>query len=270
MSYPDVSTNFGVERKSTEESVVNYDVIRRYDQGMLEFLVMWSPKKGADGVFKEQAVPITFASPRRVFQDDEDRLTNSTWVGDFDPTQVEQLVYPSLALTRMDATFDAARWNYAEWRKLSYSSDLNMVSVAGAPLPYTFIYQVDFWTKTYHDLNLLQEQYIRKFPRPTWWIDVQLPPPWGTQSIHIQHQNMFSNASILEVGEQQRDLRGVATINLFGWIPLPLRWVRTVQKLSYSIIEESSQEILETYETEYASKQEYWDTGEKEQVLEWK
>jgi hypothetical protein len=62
----------------------------------------------------------------------------------------------------------------------------------------------------------------------------------------------------------------VATVNVFGWIPLPTSWAKTIQKFSYELIEESSQEILEVLETEWADKQEYWATGEKEQVLQWK
>jgi hypothetical protein len=81
---------------------------------------------------------------------------------------------------------------------------------------------------------------------------------------------VFSNTSILEGGEQQRELRGVATVNVFGWIPLPSRWVRTVQKFSIDMIDEFSGDILEAYETELADKQEFWETGDKEQVLTWK
>jgi hypothetical protein len=86
----------------------------------------------------------------------------------------------------------------------------------------------------------------------------------------MQPNAAFSNNSTLEGGEINRELRGVASVNVFGWIPLPTRWVRTVQKLSIEMIEESSQEILEVYETEYASKADFWDTGDKEQVLVWK
>jgi len=264
----------------SRERVENYDVIYRHDHAILNGFDFWMPYTDDElsdtYKMREQLVPMVFATPRREFsendfhEDDATRYTAMEWEGDFYPTQLERIVYPSVAVTRVDISFDQVRYHYGRWRQLAYSDDLNLLLGANFPLPYNFTYQFDFWCLNQAHLNIFMEQWARKFPRPTHWVDVQYPPPWGTQTVHIQGTPTFANTSVLEGGEEQRQLRGVATLNVFGWIPLPASWVRTVQKFSFDLIEESSQEILETLETEWADKQEYWATGEKEQVLQWK
>lgn len=270
----------GQIREVSRERVENYDVIYRHDHALMNAFQFWMPYEDEDISdtyrLKEQLVPMVFATPRREFsendfnEDDNTRYTAMEWEGSFAPTQLERIVYPSVAITRLDISFDQVRYHYARWRKLAYSDDLNTVLGANFPLPYNFTYQFDFWCLEQAHLNMFMEQWARKFPRPTHWIDVQYPPPWGEQTVHIQGTPAFANTSILEGGEEQRQLRGVATVSAFGWIPLPSSWVRTIQKFSFDLIEEQSQVILETYETELASKQIYWETGDKEQVLEWK
>lgn len=269
--------NFQEFQEGSYERVENYDVIRRHDHAVLNYFTFWLPfRDKTTQRIMDKMIPMVFATPRREYSErdfynrDDSTNTAQEWEGDFPPTQLERIVYPSVACTRMDITFDPGRFTVAPWRKLLYSNDLNLVLQSQFPLPYTFSYQFDFWVLFQSELNSMMEQWARKFPRPTWWVDVQYPPPWGTQTVHMQHNGVFSNTSVLETGEEQRALRGVGTINVHGWIPLPTSWVRTIQKLSIEVIEESSQAILETYETELASKQDFWDTGEAWQTLEWK
>jgi hypothetical protein len=267
----------GETRPISNERVENYDVIFRHDHALMNYFTFWMPfRDKTTKNMREQLVPMVFATPRREWSEndfnanDEERYTAMTWEGEFEPTQLERIGYPSIAVTRLDISFDQVRWTYAPWRRLLYSNDLNLIMESNFPLPYNFSYQFDFWVLEQGHLNIMMEQWARKFPRPTHWLDVQYPPPWGVQTVHMQGTPVFSNTSILEGGEQQRELRGVATVNVFGWIPLPPRWVRTVQKVSLDMIDDFSQEILETYETERASKQKFWETGDKEQVLVWK
>lgn len=262
----------------SRERVENYDVIYRHDHAIMNAFKFWAPYENlTTGRLMEKLIPMVFATPRREFSEndyhegDETRYTAMEWEGsEFEPTAHERIVYPAIAVTRLDITFDPVRFTYAPCRKILYSNDLNLVLGANVPLPYNFQYQFDFWMEEQAHLNMFMEQWARKFPRPTYWVDVQYPPPWGTQTVHIQPTQTFSNASTLEGGEQNREIRGVASLNAFGWIPLPTRWVRTIQKLTIDVIEESSQEILAAYETELASKKLFWETGDKEQVLVWK
>jgi len=267
----------GQTRPVARERVENYDVIFRHDHALMNYFQFWTTfRDKTTDTLHEQLVPSVFASPRREWsendftEDDNTRYTAMAWEGDFYPTQLERIGYPSIAITRLDISFDQVRWTYAPWRRLLYSNDLNLIMEANFPLPYNFSYQFDFWVLEQAHLNMMMEQWARKFPRPTHYLDVQFPPPWGVQGVHMQGTPVFSNTSILEGGEQQRELRGVATVNVMGWIPLPSRWVRTIQKISVDVIDESSQDILAAYETELASKQLYWETGDKEQVLTWK
>jgi hypothetical protein len=271
------SDKFNITQAVFRERVENYDVIRRQDHAIMNYFKFWMPYEDLEtGRLMEKLVPMVFATPRREFTEndfnetDETTYTATEWEGTFEPTSHERIVYPSIAVTRLDASFDQVRFTYAPWRKLIYSSDLNLVLESNFPLPYNFTYQFDFWVEEQAHLNSFMEQWARKFARPTWWVDVEYPPPWGTQSIHMQSTGAFANASTLEGGEQNRELRGVASVNVFGWIPLPTRWVRTVQKITIDLIEQSSEEILETYETEWASKADFWETGDQEQVLVWK
>jgi hypothetical protein len=272
--------HFPITREVSRERVENYDVIYRHDHAIMNAFEFWMPYED-DAIsdtykLKEKLVPMVFATPRREYaendfnEDDDTRYTAMEWEGDFYPTQLERIVNPSVAVTRLDISFDQVRYHYAAWRKLVYSDDLNVALEANFPLPYNFSYQFDFWTLQQAHLNIFMEQWARKFPRPTHWVDVQYPPPWGTQTVHTQGSPPFANTSTFEGGEEQRQLRGVATVNVFGWIPLPASWKRTIQKFSFDMIEEQSQEILAVYETELANKQLYWETGDKEQVLQWK
>jgi hypothetical protein len=268
--------HFPVERTVERERVENYDVIYRHDHAVMNYFQFWVPFTNPEGILKEKLVPSVFATPRREFTErdlnemDDESYTATKFEGSFQPTQLERIVYPSIAITRLDISFDQVRFTYAPWRKLLYSNDLNLALEANFPLPYNFTYQFDFWCLEQAHLNIFMEQYARLFPRPTHWIDVQYPPPWGTQGVHMQSGGSFGNTSVFEGGEQQREIRGVATVNVFGWIPLPTRWVRTIQKISIEVIEQESEAILAAYETELASKQTFWETGDKEQVLEWK
>ena len=270
MSQKHRSTNFDEVRRITDESIKGYDIIRRYDHAMLEYFSMWIPFTDEEtGEPREGRVPFIFATPKREHSGDDEHKTGLSWFGDFAPTQMERIVYPGMTLTRLDATFDQARWTYAESRKLGFSHDLNLVLTSHFPLPYNFLYQIDFWAETYHDLNIFFEDFARKFPRPTYYLDVTYPIPWGEQAVHMQSQGTMNMTSVLEGGEQQRELRGVASVVLYGWIPLSPEWKRTVQRYGISIIEQSSEEILETMYTEWADKNEFWETGEYSQILEW-
>lgn len=259
------------------ERVENYDVIYRTDAAVMEYFKFWEIyTDSTTGRFMEKMIPQVFATPRREFlhkdyteQSTENRLATEI-EGSFAPIEHERIIYPSISVTRLDMVFDQTRFTYAHWRKLLYSNDLNMALEAPFPLPYNFSYQFDFWVLEQAQLNSIIEQWARKFPHPTWWVDVQYPFPWGINTVHMQSQGVFSNTSMFEGGEVQRQLRGVATVNLFGWIPLPYSWTRTVQKITLDLIEQSSQEILEIYETEWADKPTFWETGDQEQVLVWK
>jgi hypothetical protein len=100
-------------------------------------------------------------------------------------------------------------------------------------------------------------------------VDVDFPEPWGTQEVHIIEENI-SSTSVFEPGEDERYLRYVATITMEAWLPLPYEWRRTVQKFGFSIIDENNSNlVIAALETEYADKQEFWDSGDKTQVLEW-
>jgi len=260
------------------ERVENYDCIYIHDAAVMNHFSFWTLIQDQNTrKLIEKRIPQVFATPRREWSVDDvnnpesqERRTAMEWVGDYDPTQIERISYPSIAVSRIDAQFDQQRWTYAPWRKILYSSDLNLVLESNFPLPYNFSYQFDFWVLEQQHLNMMMEQWARLFFRPTIPLDVHYPYPWGVQNVHVQQQGSFSNISTLETGEEQRELRGVATMNVMGWIPLPAKWVRTVQQVTVDIIEESSQEILLTMETERANKKIFKETGDKEQVLVWK
>lgn len=263
-------TNFDEVRKIPDERIENYDVIRRYDHAMLEYFSLWLPFDDDTTEQPEEGrVPFVFASPQREHSANPNRKTAQMEEGDYPPTAIERVIYPGMTLTRLDATFDQSRWTFAEWRKLGYSNDLNLVQVSNFPIPYNFLYQIDFWTETYHDLNIFLEDHARKFPRPTHWLDIEFPLPWGEQLVHIQSQGTFTMNSALEGGEQQRELRAVASVVVYGWIPLPPRWVRTVQRMGLEVIDmNATGSIMEEYLSEWADKPDFWETANP-QPLEW-
>lgn len=146
---------FPITQTVTRERVENYDVIRRHDHAVMNYFKFWMPYEDLeDGRLKEKLVPMVFATPRRAFSendinaDDETRYTAMEWEGEFEPTQHERIVYPAIAITRLDATFDQVRWTFVPWRKILYSSDLNLALEANFPLPYNFQYQFDFWMES--------------------------------------------------------------------------------------------------------------------------
>jgi len=260
------------------ERVENYDCIYIHDAAVMNKFSFWSLIQDKDtNKLVEKRIPQVFGTPRREWSvsdvnnpNSQERRTAMEWDGDYDPTQLERIVYPSVAVTRIGTVFDQQRWTYTPWRKILYSSDLNLALEANFPLPYTFSYQFDFWVLEQQHLSMMMEQWARHFFRPTIPMDVHFPYPWGVQNVHVQQEGSFNNTSVLETGEEQRELRGVTTLNVMGWIPLPYKWIRTVQKVTVDLIEESSQEIIEIMETERADKKIFKETGDKDLVLTWK
>lgn len=245
-------------RDSTTPSIFQRGMLKRYDVGLAEYLTLY---------LEGQRVPTQFATPRR-----EDLAnTGTVQKGDFQPTEYERVDLPACTLTSYDKRFSIERWTPRKTRKIKYSDDANLVLGAKHPLPYDISYQFEIWTKWQHDMNELIEQYAAKWPQPVYAFDVKFPPavPWGTRAIHMRNEGGFNSSAILEGGEIQRVLRYVASITVEGWIPLPGEWIRTVQKYGLQIIEENSEEILYSAETEYASKEEFWETGSNMQSLTW-
>jgi hypothetical protein len=131
---------FNTTQAVFRERVENYDVIKRQDYAIMGYFKFWMPYEDlTTGRLMEKMVPMVLATPRREFSEndlnanDETRYTAMEWEGDFEPTAQERIVYPSIAVTRLDASFDQVRWTYAPWRKLLYSSDLNLVLESNFP-----------------------------------------------------------------------------------------------------------------------------------------
>ena len=244
-------------------------MLRVYDIALATYLTLSMEKYDEydQVLLSTDEIPMTFGTPRREFQEG----TNSIVSGDFKPTAVEKIKVPSTTLVRLDSIFDYRRFTPAEWRGMRYSDDLTQVITARFPLPFNLIYQFEAWADTNHDLNRMQEHYMLKFPKPVWPLEISFPEPWGVHNVHLIEDNI-NNISVFEPGgDEERILRFAATITMEAWVPLPSEWKRTIMKYGLDILNQvNPNQILQSLETEYADKAEFWATGDKTQVLEWK
>jgi hypothetical protein len=190
-------------------------VIRKYDEALMKFLKL---------TVSDADVPLTFATPLKEFGEHE--VVQDSPI----PQSPKMITLPAMAVSRLNWTADAARYQEAIHRKLKWSDDLNLITQAQHPMAWDFAYQVDFLTKYRDDMNILMALTLIKFPRKIVMIPVDLGTPWGVKKISLIMGQVVDTTELESLDESSNRLcRMTLSLTLQGWLPLPSKDVRSVR-----------------------------------------
>lgn len=193
-------------------------MLRQYDFSVLEYLRIRNANID---------IPITFASPRREFGQ-QDELVPGKPV----PARYNQTVrYPAMSLTRLNFEFAPERFNPSNHRRLGWSDDLNLIYQAKHPLPYDLHYQLDIIAKLDDDANQLLTVTIGKFENMMAVLTANMGAPFGVKKIYLHLGNISDNSTLEGDESTDRITRYSADLKLEGWFPLSVKAIRTVRKV---------------------------------------
>jgi hypothetical protein len=217
--------------------------VRIYDQAIKDWLMCLN--------FRDQAPTVVTAWMSRMYSQAKELQS--------DETQRTAMAYPAVSLGLGTITPDLERRNFNDIRALgtgapdqtnrayypnpdlegSVKEDKEAMLIYPWPLPYSFPYQIDIWTKTRQDWRLLTTSLMARFPDlDTTYICVDIPG-YGEKLIKMTLDSV-DDTSDLETGEEDRTLRATVSLTLHGWIFRVPRIKRTITKAHAVILDASS------------------------------
>lgn len=192
-------------------------MIRKYDEAVMDFLKL---------TISDATIPLTFASPLREFGQHEEVQDSPI------PQSPKMIALPAMAVSRLNWSPDARRYQQAIHRKLKWTDDLNQVAQGQHPMAFNFSYQVDFLTKYRDDMNILVALTLVKAPRKIVMLPVDLGSPWGVKKVPLLFGEVIDNTELESSDEASNRLcRMTLSLTLEGWLPVPTTDVRTVRKV---------------------------------------
>jgi len=107
------------------------------------------------------------------------------------------------------------------------------------PLPFDLTYQIDIWTKTQQDMQLLRTALLCRFPfTDETFLDLEVPG-YGTQLLRVNLTRLDDNTD-LEPGEGDRELRNTVSITAHAWIYRVALKKKTIQSINVVLIDAGS------------------------------
>jgi hypothetical protein len=107
------------------------------------------------------------------------------------------------------------------------------------PLPFDLTYQVDIWTKTQQDMQLLRTALLCRFPfTDETFLDLEVPG-YGTQLLRL-NLTRIDDTTDLEPGEADRELRNTVSITAHAWIYRIALKKKTIQSMNVVFIDAGS------------------------------
>jgi hypothetical protein len=114
------------------------------------------------------------------------------------------------------------------------------------PLPYDITYQVDIWTKTQQDMQLLRTALLCRFPfTDETFLDLEVPG-YGTQLLRL-NLTRIDDTTDLEPGEADRELRNTVSITAHAWIYRIALKKKTIQSMNVVFIDAGS-DVVNLYD----------------------
>lgn len=212
--------------------------VRLYDQAIKNWL------KGLR--FRDQTPQVVTAWMSRMFSQKKELES--------DQTQRTAISYPMISLGLGTITPDLERRNVNDIRALgsgppttanrayypvpgkegSSKEDREAMLIFPWPLPYSFPYQIDIWTKTRQDWRMLTTALMARFALvDTTYLCVDIPA-YGDKLIRMTMDSV-EDTSDLETGEEDRVLRATISVTLHGWLFRVPKIKKTVIK-SHAVI----------------------------------
>jgi len=182
------------------------------------------------GVPTARVIPLIFATPERAWA----RMRRK-FQKDIANTREFKIPLPFISLQQIgDTTYDPQRYLYRKilYRKVALETTEYKEAIAHAhPLPYTFQYSAEMWTKTRLEARVAVAQFAGLWDEGGMlYRDVDHGTPMGVKTVPWFLEGMTDNTN-LEPVDQQRSLRWTFSIRLEGWLPP----VPITQKLVHSV-----------------------------------
>lgn len=188
----------------------------------------------ADGVPTDRPIPLIFATPERAWA-----RMRKKFAKDISADREFKIPLPFLSVQQIgDTTFDPRRYLYKKvlYRRVALNTDgyTNCLSHAH-PLPYTFQYSIELWTKTRYEARVNCAQWAGLWDEGGMcYRKVDHGYPMGVKYVPMFLEGISDNTN-LEPVDQQRSLRWTFTVRVEGWLPPPAIQQKLVHSIDISV-----------------------------------
>ena len=167
------------------------------------------------GELSSKPLAWVFASPERAFATMAAWIIKQRGLKESVDDVAKTIPLPIASVTRLTGAPDRSRFVNAD---VSAPDRLaNQWVTARRPLPYTFTYQIDLWSRELIVMDSLQIQILQWLRCTEFWMHVAHPAPVGYVNVLTELTNIADN-STLESEKDQRKLRRTFTFEVKGWL----------------------------------------------------
>lgn len=110
------------------------------------------------------------------------------------------------------------------------------------PLPFDITYQMDIWTKTQQDMQLLRTALLSRFSFVDETFLECTIPGYGEKLIPVRLGNL-SDTTDVEPDEKNRELRNTITMTVKGWIFRCPLTVKNIRRLNVALLDAGSDPV---------------------------
>lgn len=163
-------------------------------------------------------VPCVFASPDRAFAQVKRQIARKTGRTEED---IKKVPLPMASISRISQNLDLTRYVRYRFNRLYNSPTEEKYIGMDRPSPWDLIYQIDIWTHTIADLDMLTAQIVQWMRADEFYLDVEHLFPMGPKIVLTQFRGMVENSKIDTGTEDKRTLRRSFTYVVHGWVSHP-------------------------------------------------
>jgi len=182
----------------------------------------------------DSAKPVlcVFATPERAFAQVAKQIARRE-KREINPTDIKNIPLPIVSITRGVGMIDHQR--YVRYWYNAYHNKMNKYISNQRPLPYTFTYTIDIWTRELQVLDDLTNQAMTWLRANEFWLEVPHLPPIGNINVLVELDSITDN-SILESETEQRALRRTLIYKVYGWLCYPIEQFGVIKSIVEKII----------------------------------
>lgn len=201
-------------------------IFQNYDKAFVDKLgTVKFNTVNAHGDLSSKPLIRVFASPQRAFSQVAKQMLRKQGINR--PTR-EQLAeaqrvipLPIASVNRLGGYSDLNRFIQADMSNLAYNTSTGKYVGTNRPLPYTFPFQVDVWSRNRFTADDLANQMFLWLRATEFWLEVDHPIPIGDINVMFELVS-YTDKSALESQTEERLIRFTFTFNCFGWLVYPM------------------------------------------------
>lgn len=197
---------------------------------------LFNPLKLVDsaGIPTARPIPLIFATPERAWS-----LMRRKFKKQIAENPNFRIPLPFLSLQQIgDATFDPSRYLYRKilYRRVAIDTQNYESALAHPhPLPFTFQYSCELWTKTRLEARVAIAQFAALWDEGGMlYRKIDHGTPLGIKIIPFFLEGITDNTN-LEASDQQRSLRWTFSFRVEGWLQPPTITQKLVHQLNVQI-----------------------------------